>query len=241
MLNEKIQLLLGALAKIEKRKLRYFIYGFAVLFTSLIFLFSVGRCTSVAPTKLEKKTIKIRHFGSYTKTFNDLNPAHLASAKKWGVPEVDSREDAEKHRSKLKHIESGDLYKIDKLTHSIPYLVPRAKDMLETIAQNFQDSLASKGVGGYQLIVTSVLRSNADVKKLRRGNGNASKNSAHRFGTTIDIAYNRFNRIESNYPYEIPEAHLKHVLAEVLRDLRNDKKCYVKYEVKQGCFHITVR
>lgn len=198
-------------------------------------------CMRNTPKEVEKKTIKIRHFGSYNKVFNDLNPAHLASAQKWGVPEVKSREDAEKHRRKLKEIESCKLYKVDKLTHSIPYLVPRAKDMLETIAGNFQDSLKSKGVGGYQVVVTSVLRSNEDVKKLRRVNGNASKNSAHRYGTTIDITYARFNRIESDYPHEIPTEHLKHVLAEVLRDLRKEKKCYVKYEVKQGCFHITVR
>jgi hypothetical protein len=34
---------------------------------------------------------------------------------------------------------------------------------------------------------------------------------------------------------------LKLVLSEVLRDMREANKCYVKYELKQGCFHITVR
>ena len=33
---------------------------------------------------------------------------------------------------------------------------------------------------------------------------------------------------------------LKWVLSEVLNDIRLQKRCYVKYEVKQGCFHITV-
>jgi hypothetical protein len=31
------------------------------------------------------------------------------------------------------------------------------------------------------------------------------------------------------------------VLAEVLRDAREAGHCYIKYEVKQGCFHITAR
>lgn len=203
----------------------------------LLFITSCG-CSK---KEVEKRDIKIRHFGSYQKVFNDLNPQHLASAKKWGVPEVDSRKDAEKHRRQLKEIKSCDLYKVDSLTHSIPFLVPRAKDMLEEISQAFQDSLRSKGVDSYQVIVTSVLRSNADIRKLRKGNSNASKNSAHRFGTTIDIAYGRFNRVNDEYPHEIPVEHLKHVLAEVLRDMRKEDKCYVKYEVKQGCFHITVR
>ncbi|MGL4292567.1 MAG: DUF5715 family protein [Bacteroidales bacterium] len=206
----------------------------------LLLTMAVGGC-SCRQKEVEKKEIRIRHFGRFGTVFNDLNSKHLVAAKKWGVPEVDSRDDAEKHRRQLKEIKSCELYHVDKLTHSIPYLVPRAKDLLEEIGQSFQDSLASQGVGGYQIIVTSVLRSNADIRKLRRGNSNASKNSAHRFGTTLDITYARFNRIESDYPHEIPKEHLKHLLGEVLRDLRKKEKCYVKYEVKQGCFHITVR
>jgi prophage antirepressor-like protein len=34
---------------------------------------------------------------------------------------------------------------------------------------------------------------------------------------------------------------LKWVLSEVLRDFREAGRCYVKYEVKQGCFHLTTR
>jgi ubiquinone/menaquinone biosynthesis C-methylase UbiE len=34
---------------------------------------------------------------------------------------------------------------------------------------------------------------------------------------------------------------LKWVFSEVLRDFREKNRCYIKYEVKQGCFHITVR
>ena len=34
---------------------------------------------------------------------------------------------------------------------------------------------------------------------------------------------------------------LKWVLSEVLNDARKQGLCYVKYERKQGCYHITVR
>jgi hypothetical protein len=27
----------------------------------------------------------------------------------------------------------------------------------------------------------------------------------------------------------------------VLNDMRRNNRCYIKYEVKQGCFHMTVR
>jgi hypothetical protein len=30
-------------------------------------------------------------------------------------------------------------------------------------------------------------------------------------------------------------------LAEVLNDMRKQGRCYIKYEVKQSCFHITTR
>ena len=33
---------------------------------------------------------------------------------------------------------------------------------------------------------------------------------------------------------------LNATVSEVLNDMRQQKRCLVKYEVKQGCFHITV-
>jgi len=40
---------------------------------------------------------------------------------------------------------------------------------------------------------------------------------------------------------EVRNDTLKWVLSEVLRDMRQNGRCYIKYEVKQGCFHLTVR
>ena len=64
------------------------------------------------------------------------------------------------------------------------------------------------------------------------------------YGTTFDICYNRYTTVSD--PDGAPRRAvrndtLKWVLSEVLRDMRDNKRCYVKYEVKQGCFHITVR
>jgi uncharacterized protein YcbK (DUF882 family) len=202
---------------------------------------NLGQCSSGGGSKVEQRQIKIRHFGDYRKVFNDINEVHLQAAKKWGVPKIQSRDDAEKHSRQLTEIKSGKLYRIDKLTHSIPFLVPRAKALLDDIGQAFQDSLRAQGVGSYQIIVTSVLRSQEDVKHLKRTNGNASANSAHCYGTTIDISHKRFERTDDRYPYDIPDEHLRHILAEVIRDKRKEGRCYVKYEVKQACFHITVR
>ena len=109
---------------------------------------------------------------------------------------------------------------------------------------NFLDSLACKGLNPNKLVVTSVLRTKDDVKKLRRTNGNASENSCHFYGTTFDISWKRFTKVEDpdgRPMQDVGADTLKLVLSEVLRDMRQSDRCYVKYELKQGCFHITVR
>lgn len=104
------------------------------------------------------------------------------------------REAAEDMKEKLTHITDNEFYVVDSLTHSIPYLVPRASALLDTIGSNFLDSLAAKGLNPNQVIITSVLRTENDVKRLRRRNGNASANSAHCFGATFDVSWKRFKR-----------------------------------------------
>ena len=167
---------------------------------------------------------------------NDLNDKHLKAARQWGIQPVTSDELLEEQMGKLDKIGSCRYYQVDELTHSIPYLVPRAEKLLKTIGRNFQDSLSSKGLSSRKIIVTSVLRTTGNVKKLRKKNVNASANSAHVYGTTFDVAYARYKGAEKEETDK-----LKSVLAEVLQDLRKQKKCYVRYEFKQGCFHITVR
>ena len=181
---------------------------------------------------------------SYKRSFGDLNDTHMAAAKKIGIKPLKDREAAEKLGGKVLEIKNGDFYQVDSLTHSIPFLVPKASALLDSIGANFLDSLENKGLNPNQVIVTSVLRTQNDVYKLRRVNGNASANSVHMFGTTFDISYKRFFKVEDpdGRPMQDVRADtLKLVLSEVLRDLKKKDICYVKYELKQGCFHITAR
>ena len=109
---------------------------------------------------------------------------------------------------------------------------------------NFLDSLEAKGLNPNRVIVTSVTRTRQDVKRLRQRNTNASENSCHFYGTTFDLSWRRFEKVEDpdGRPLQDVSADtLKLVLSEVLRDLRKAERCYVKYELKQGCFHITAR
>ena len=176
--------------------------------------------------------------------FNDRNNKHLGSAKKLGIKQpLKNRSEAEGVKGSLVRIKSNKHYKIDKLTHSIPYLTPGAARLLDMIGKNFQDSLKNKGLPAAKIIVTSVLRTQEDIKKLQNsGNVNASSNSAHCYATTFDITYARFDRTKNLLPVKAAQTEtLKRVLGEVLRDLKKQKKCYVKYEVRQRCFHITTR
>ena len=178
----------------------------------------------------------IRGVVSYKRSFPDLNDKHLEVAKAVGIRPLEDREEAESMKEKLTHITDNEFYVVDSLTHSIPYLVPRASALL--------DSLAAKGLNPNQVIVTSVLRTQSDVKRLRRRNGNASANSAHCFGATFDVSWKRFKKVEDEDGRPLQDVGsdtLKLVLSEVLRDLRQAEKCYIKYELKQGCFHITAR
>ena len=186
----------------------------------------------------------IRGVVSYKRSFPDLNDKHLEVAKTVGIRPLEDREEAESMKEKLTHITDNEFYVVDSLTHSIPYLVPRASALLDTIGSNFLDSLAAKGLNPNQVIVTSVLRTQSDVKRLRRRNGNASANSAHCFGATFDVSWKRFKKVEDEDGRPLQDVGsdtLKLVLSEVLRDLRQAEKCYIKYELKQGCFHITAR
>lgn len=187
---------------------------------------------------------KINSVANYNAAFPDTNAVQLSAAMKWGVSPVKNRQDAESRKRELVYIDASPYYHVDPLYSSIPYLVPHAAVLLQDIGQAFYDSLYVKGVPFHQLIVTSVLRSQDDVVKLRRRNGNATENSCHLYGTTFDICYNRYKTVEDPAGparRQVRNDTLKWVLSEVLRDMREQGRCYIKYEVKQGCFHMTVR
>ena len=89
-----------------------------------------------------------------------------------------------------------------------------------------------------QFVITSVLRTEEDIKKLKKKNGNASSNSCHCNATTVDISYSRFGQEGGG---EQEDYHLRLALAKTLHELRAEGRCYVKIERKQYCYHITVR
>lgn len=180
---------------------------------------------------------KILSVNNYKEAFPDTNDLQMVAAQKYGVPPMEYRADVENNKTGLVYIGANPYYDTDPMTRSIPYLVPRAATLLNDIGRAFFDSLQVKGLPINRFIVTSATRTREDVAILRRHNRNATENSCHMYGTTFDISYTRYNPIST----PVRDDQLKWVLSEVLRDMRESERCYVKYEVKQSCFHITTR
>ena len=190
--------------------------------------------------EVKHRIFSVPHFGN---TFPDQQDVQIVAASKHGVAPVQNREEAEHSKGKLVYVGSNPFFYVDKLNNSIPYLVPRASVLLQDIGRAYFDSLQIKGIPLHKIIVTSILRTKDDVSKLRTRNGNATENSCHLYGTTFDVCYNRYKQIQTEKQprRQVQNDTLKWVFSEVLRDFREKNRCYIKYEVHQGCFHITVR
>lgn len=178
-------------------------------------------------------------FRKYDNIFDDINDLQIESARKNGLKDAIKQDEAEGNQ-KLRKIETNSYYLIDELTHSIPYLVPKAADLVEDIGRAFQDSLFNRGYNrNHRITVTSVLRTREQVSRLQKTNVNSTTNSCHCYGTTIDISYLTFSTPETGRTAS--QEKMRDILMQVMYDLRNQGRCYVKYERQQTCLHITVR
>ncbi|MDE5797180.1 MAG: hypothetical protein K2H75_08710 [Muribaculaceae bacterium] len=181
--------------------------------------------------------IRINNIGPLNQVFNDLNPEQMRYATQLGIDPITNLRNTYFTKRPVVRLKNNEAYVLDSLTHSLPYLVPEAERLLHRIGMNFIDSLKSRGAGGYRIKVTSVLRTAASVKELRKVNVNATEESTHQYGTTFDISY-------SDFPHDpttpvVEREDLKNLLGEVLADLRRDSCCLVKYEKTSPCFHVT--
>ena len=231
--------------KTRTRILAILSFLFVALLAVLCYAIPLGQDDS---HKVEPKPrIKVRGGSSGLNAayrFKDVNDTQLVAAQQFGIVPLSTRTGVDSIASQLIKIESSNAFKVDSLTHSVPYLTPSASDLLNTIAANFQAKLQERGLAQYQFIVTSMLRTSDDVSKLRRVNRNAVKNSCHMYGTTFDIAYNCFEKVDSLPDFTGNDASymlLLNTLGETLKELRDANRCYVKFERGQPCYHITTR
>lgn len=180
-----------------------------------------------------------------SKKLNDKNDIHLFNAQKNGLKKpfaTNADFDAEigdyVRKSILVEVVDNPLYQLKNLTSSRPYLIPEAVDLLNEIGYRFQTELKEKKYKNYRFRITSLLRTEEDQSKLTHRNSNATMHSAHLYGTTFDISYKDFCRVDNDSiesRYETVQA-----LTNVLVKMREECKFLAVRERKQSCFHITV-
>ena len=152
---------------------------------------------------------------------------------------------------------------IRELDYSEPYVTPDALVLLMEIGTRFHARLDSLGIARYRLDITSLLRTPEKQAQLRRRNSNAARDeSAHQYGTTVDISYRRFAAPVdplpvTPHPSIMQHARLMHdsllvdtgrvrglelraVLGRVLRSMQQEGKLLVRMERRQPVYHITV-
>lgn len=171
--------------------------------------------------------------------FEDYNGEHLTHAKSIGIAPLDSVDQIGKEKVHLLKLRTCRHYRIAQLSYSHLYLIPEASQLLEDIGRNFQQRLRSSGYHPHRIVVTSLLRTKADIVRLRKVNINSVVNSAHLYGTTFDISYANFapwlgrGKVSS-------KDELARALGEALQELRSRGRCCIKYEHSTNCYHITV-
>lgn len=143
-------------------------------------------------------------------------------------------------KGQLTRVKGTRNYKIETMTHSYPYLTPDGKRLLREIGRRFREKTKKDGLKGSKFIVTSMTRTTEKIKGLGKTNMNASDNSPHLNGNTFDISYARFSIMKFRVK-ECDKWYMKEALAEVIWELRQEKKCWATYERQQGCFHVVAR
>jgi hypothetical protein len=131
----------------------------------------------------------------------------------------------------LVEVEDNKYYLIDELTHSMPFVLPKVETFLDDLGKAYEKKCLKENVPYYQFVITSLTRTKQSVKELLGGNPNAISNSAHLKGKTIDISYQKFD----GYTKQLE------LFIQTLREFRKNDRCYVKFEKKQRCLHITIR
>jgi len=141
---------------------------------------------------------------------------------------------AGKRNGKLVEVEDGRGFRIARLTHSHPWLLPETYQLLQDMGNDFADALEGTASEGSVFRVTSVTRTDSQQRKLRRRNLNATgSKSTHSYGASFDIAF--VDRMDDNTSCGSPTREME-------RLLNRYQDAGIIYVIPEGgCMHITLR
>ena len=130
--------------------------------------------------------------------------------------------------------EVGRGYHLYGLSHSEPFLLPSAREVLEDMANRFADAMEGTADEGASIRITSLTRTQSQQDRLRRRNANAFKGkSSHSYGASFDVAF--IDRPNESVTCPGPTWAMQNIL----KDMQNEGKILI---IPEGnCMHITPR
>lgn len=130
--------------------------------------------------------------------------------------------------------EVGRGYHLYGLSHSEPFLLPTAREVLEDMANRFADAMEGTADEGASIRITSLTRTQSQQDRLRRRNANAFKGkSSHSYGASFDVAF--IDRPNESVTCPGPTWAMQ----TILKDMQNEGKILI---IPEGnCMHITPR
>ena len=180
--------------------------------------------------------------GVFSKKLNNKIPDYIGSSTLSGIKKCRNKNEILERvaQGELVEIKNGNGFLVEEMSHSYPYLTKDGKDLLVEIGIRFAEEISGTRLKGSRFKVTSMTRTTDKLKRLREINLNTSEDSPHLYGNAFDISYIRFSTRKLFLTY-CDKKFLKEALAEVIWQLREEKKCWATYEIKQNCYHLVSR
>jgi hypothetical protein len=178
----------------------------------------------------------------YSKKLNNIMPDYIGYSSFSGIKKCRDEDEIKEKVSegKLVRMRNGSGYFIAELSHSYPYVTPETRDLIQEISRRFRVKISGTRLRGSRFKITSMTRTTEKLKRLRGINTNTSLNSPHMYGNAIDISYIRFST-QKLFMTECDKKYLMEALAEVIFQLKKEKKCWATFERKQFCYHVVAR
>ena len=168
--------------------------------------------------------------------FNDRNSIHMLAAKKSSLNSPIKKKIGIRKFLKTKiliQLKEGEGYRIDKMPYSYPFLTAKTISFIDELGMEFKTACELSHLPCRPFIITSALRTKETSIKLKKINSNAKTESAHLYGCTFDIAWSRFGHGNN------PDQEMLNLLIACLKNMQKKRKCRIKFERNQACFHIT--
>ena len=193
----------------------------------------------------------------------DRNAEQVAAAQSLGL-RVSGEAAIEQLRRQGRLVALGDstaYWVLREMEHSVPFVTPDTRAMLEEVGRRFHARLDSRGLPRYRMKITSALRTDETQADLRKTNPYASRTmSAHEFGTTVDVSHERFavpadprpgtrravlemREMEVEMLEQVGKEQAKALQAELGRtiaEMRDEGALHVMMENLQPVYHMTI-